>query len=147
MIGVLFEGQGRVADAEKQYQRVLAVDPHAAIAANNLAYIYVASNRNLDQALQLAQTAAAGMPDEPQVSDTVGWIYVKKNLAASGIPHLEASVKKTPNEPVAQYHLGMAYMQTGDYDKAKAALSKALSLKADFEGAAEARKTLSQIGA
>jgi cytochrome c-type biogenesis protein CcmH/NrfG len=68
-------------------------------------------------------------------------------MAATGIPLLESSVNKTPNDPVARFHLGMAYMQTGDYDKAMAALSKALSLKADFDGAAEARKTLSSIGA
>ena len=41
----------------------------------------------------------------------------------------------------------MAYVQSGDWDRAKVALSKALSLKADFDGAAEARKALSQIGA
>jgi uncharacterized protein HemY len=57
------------------------------------------------------------------------------------------SAKKTPDDPVAQYHLGMAYVQTGDWDKAKSVLKRALMLKADFDGADEARKALESIGA
>ena len=39
------------------------------MAANNLAWIYAAGNRNLDQALQLAQLAHQVMPAEAQVTD------------------------------------------------------------------------------
>jgi Flp pilus assembly protein TadD len=57
------------------------------------------------------------------------------------------SAEKVPTEPVFQYHLGMAYMQVGDFEKAKRALTKALSLKPDFDGAAAARKALATMGA
>ena len=57
MLAMLLEGQGRTAEAEKEYQHILALDGQAAVAANNLAWIYVAGDRNLDEALQLAQTA------------------------------------------------------------------------------------------
>jgi tetratricopeptide (TPR) repeat protein len=147
MIGILLESQGRAGEAEKQYQQTVAMNPRAAVAANNLAYLYVSSNRDLDQALQLARVAKAEMPDEPHVSDTIGWIYVKKNMASAALPHLESSVKKTPEDPIAHYHLGMAYLETGEVDKAKASLKKALSLRADFDGASEARKALSVFGA
>jgi uncharacterized protein HemY len=86
------------------------------------------------------------MPDEPHVSDTIGWIYVKKNMVSAALPHLESSVKKTPEDPVAHYHLGMAYLENGEVDKAKASLTKALSLRADFDGASDARKALSALG-
>jgi Flp pilus assembly protein TadD len=65
MIGVLLEAQGDAQEAEKQYRQVLAIDSHAAVAANNLAWIYVASNRQLDDALQLAQTAYQALPHDP----------------------------------------------------------------------------------
>ena len=65
MIGMLLEAQGKKAEAEKAYEQVLAIDSRAPVAANNLAWIYVASNRNLDQALQLAQTAHQTLPEEP----------------------------------------------------------------------------------
>jgi tetratricopeptide (TPR) repeat protein len=38
----------------------------------------------------------------------------------------------TPDDPVAQYHLGMAYVQAGDWDKAKGALKRALALKPEL---------------
>jgi Flp pilus assembly protein TadD len=146
MLAVLLESQGRTADAETEYQHTLALDPRAAVAANNLAWLYVAGNRNLDQALQLAQTAQHQLPDEPRVSDTLGWIFVKKNMAPQAIPLLEASVRIAPGDPTFQYHLGMAYVQTGDWDKARRALKQALALKPDFDGAADAKSALATIG-
>jgi uncharacterized protein HemY len=68
-------------------------------------------------------------------------------MASIALQHLESSVKKTPDDPVAQYHLGMAYVQSGDWNKAKTALTRALALKNDFDGAADARRALSTIGA
>ena len=43
------------------------------------------------------------------------------------------------------YHLGMAYYKKGENAKAKAQLEKALSLSDEFDGADEARKTLSEL--
>jgi Flp pilus assembly protein TadD len=68
-------------------------------------------------------------------------------MAAAAIQPLEVSVRKAPTEPTFQYHLGMAYMQTGEWDKAKRALKEALALKSDFDGASDARTALSTIGA
>jgi len=147
MLGMVLETQGKIAEAEKQYQHVLSLDPRAAVASNNLAWIYAAANRNLDEALQMAQNAHQILPESPQVNDTLGWVYVRKNLGQLALPYLESSVKARPADPSALYHLGVAYIQTDDRDKARAALNKALSLKPDFDGAADARKALANIGA
>ncbi len=144
---MLLEALGKSAEAIKEYEHALALDPNAAVSANNLAWLYAASNTNLDQALQLAQAAHQVLPDETQVSDTLGWVYVRKNMGTAAIPHLESCVRKTPNDPVFQSHLGVAYFQAGDFAKARVALTKALSIKPDFDGAADARKALATIGA
>ena len=147
MLGLIMEQQGRTADAEKEYERVLAIDARAPVAANNLACIYLAANRKLDEALQLAQAAQQAYPNEPHINDTLGWIYYRKNMASSGLKHLELSAHDAPDDPAIQFHLGMVYVQTGDWPKARVALKRALQLKADFEGADEARKALATIGA
>lgn len=144
-IGVLLQMQGRNADSEKAYERALAIDPRAAVAANNLAWLWVDSSRNLDRALELAQTARQQLPDDADVADTLGWIFVRKQLGAQAIPHLEFSVKTKGNDPVVQYHLGMAYKLVGDNRKARAALERALELNQAFEGSAEARKALTEL--
>jgi|SRR5579862_581432 len=146
MLGMLMEAKGDTAGAEKQYQDVLLLDKQAAVAANNLAWIYVASNRNLDQALELARTAQKQLPDEPHVNDTLGWICYKKEMASDAVAFLEVAVKKEPEEPVNHYHLAKAYVLYGDLDKAKRELRIALSSKVPFGEADDARKTLAQLG-
>ena len=146
MLGMIIEAQGDKAAAEAQYQKTLAVDAEAAVAANNLAWIWVSSVRNLDQALQLAQTAFKYLPESPQVLDTLGWAYYKKGMAPQAVRHLELSVQKDAGDPAAHYHLGMAYLEAGEVDKAKKSLQKALSMSQSFEGATEAKKALADLG-
>ena len=67
-------------------------------------------------------------------------------MTSRALEQLEASAKAVPENAVVQYHLGMAYFQTGAADKAKRALTKALALQKDFDGADDARKTLASIG-
>ena len=56
MVGMIQEARGDHDGARAQYERVLALDPHAGVAANNLAWIYAESGR-LDEALKLATIA------------------------------------------------------------------------------------------
>jgi putative PEP-CTERM system TPR-repeat lipoprotein len=146
MIGMLLESKGQIAEAEQQYRQTIALDATAAVASNNLAWICAQANKNLDEALQLAQTAQQHIPDDPHVTDTLGWVYVKKNFASLAIRHLESSVSKDPNNPVYQYHVGVAYLMAGQGQKAKRALTRALQIKSDFDGAADARRALATIG-
>ena len=145
IIGILLDMQNRPSDARKMYERALEVDPRAAVAANNLAWIYAETGGNLDMALQLAQTAKSQLPERPEVNDTLGWIYHKKGLSAMAVTPLLQSVQKDPTNATYHYHVGMAYVGSGDKDKARASLQKALSLNGNFSGAAEARQVLSGI--
>ena len=123
----------------------MQLDPEAAVAANNLAWIYSESGENLDVALQLAQTAKRKLPETPEVNDTLGYIYYKKDLPALAIPPLQASVQKDPNNPLFHYHLGLAYKKAGNSTQARESLSRALTLKPDFSGAQEARAALESL--
>ena len=93
MLGFLLEIQGRFDEAQQQYQKALEFDPRTAAAANNLAWLYASRGGNLDVALQLAQAAKAGLPDSPEVSDTMGWIYLKKGLRELAVGPLEFAAR------------------------------------------------------
>ena len=84
MVGVLLEAKGDIEGARDRFERVLQIDPEAAVAANNLAWIYAQHGGNLDVAMHLAQTAQKRMPEVAEVGDTLGFIYYKKNLAVAG---------------------------------------------------------------
>ena len=147
MLGMLFEQQHRPADAERLYRKVLQLDSGAAVAADNLAWLLVSNNRNLDEALQYgSELANKQLPDEPHIADTLGSIYCQKHIPSAAIRLLEASLDKVATDPVVHYRLGVAYAQVGDKDKARQSLRRALMMKPDFDGAADTRRTLSQLG-
>jgi len=145
MAGMILEVQGKRDQAKGRYEQALQINPDAAVAANNLAYIYAEQGGNLDVALQLAQTAKRALPDLAEVSDTLGFVYLKKDLVSLAIPPLEASAKKDPQNWIYQYHLGLAYSKAGEKAKAKQALERALAINASFPGAEDARKTLAGL--
>jgi tetratricopeptide (TPR) repeat protein len=144
-VGMLLQMQNRPKDAQARYEQVLKIDPNAAVAANNLAWLYVESGENLDVALALAKTAQAHLPDRHEVNDTLGWAYFKKGLANLAVPPLRQAVGRAPQNAGYHYHLGMAYASLGEVANAKASLQKALALDSKFEGADEARRTLAQL--
>ena len=58
------------------YERILAENPRFAPAANNLAYLLSETGGDKERALQLAHVAKEAAPDEPHISDTLGWIVI-----------------------------------------------------------------------
>jgi tetratricopeptide (TPR) repeat protein len=145
MVGLLLLAEGDQENSRRRFEQALSIDPRAAIAANNLAWIYAESGERLDEALRLAQTAYEQLPDVPQISHTLGWVYYQRNLPALAIPLLEQSAGRDPNNPTYQFHLGLAYAKGGDGDRARHRLQRALSLSNDFKGADDARTLLATL--
>jgi Flp pilus assembly protein TadD len=145
MIGMILQTQGKNAEAQKKYEQILTIDSRSPVAANNLAWIYAEAGTNLDQALQLAQTAHAALPDQPEVNDTLGFVYLKKDLATLAVPPLRVSVEKDPKNPTYHYRLGLAYSKTGDDVGARRELEAALKLDPAGPNAEEAKKVLAGL--
>jgi len=131
--------------SEEYYQKALKINPKFAPAANNLAYLYAEKGGNVDEALNLAQSAKEQFPEDPHISDTLGWVYYKKNVFSRAIVYLKEANDKIQNNPMMRYHLGMAYYKNGEKENAKRELKKALELDSKFEGAEEAKEALSKL--
>ncbi len=95
--------------------------------------------------LQLAQTAHAQLPDEPEFNDTLGWTYYAQGNADLAVQFIRKAIDKEPNKPQFHYHLGMSYAKQGEDSKAIAAMKMALALNPTFEHAADARRLLSEL--
>jgi tetratricopeptide (TPR) repeat protein len=145
MVGLVLEKLNRMPEAQRTYERVLEMDRHAAIAANNLAWMLAEGGGNLDQATELAQAAKSQAPDQPAFNDTLGWIFYKKNLAEQSVPLFQQALEKDPENALTHFHLGMAYAKLGEDSKAIAALKRALALDPQLSTAAEARRTLADL--
>ena len=68
-------------------------------------------------------------PQESDYRDTLGLVYLKKNLKDSAVTVFQNLVNKHPNNPLYHYHYGLALFQTGQNAKAKAELETALPKK------------------
>jgi tetratricopeptide (TPR) repeat protein len=144
-VGILYERKGDWANAQRTYERALELNPRFAPAANNLAYLYSERGGDQNKALALAQTAKEAAPDDPHISDTLGWILYKRGVYQLAFNLLRESASKLPENPEIQYHLGMAASKVGDTDAARRALARAVSAPADFGGKTEARKALAAL--
>jgi tetratricopeptide (TPR) repeat protein len=145
MVAMVEEARGRIPEARAAYERALDLDPQAAVAANNLAMLTLRHGGNLDVALSLAQAAKRRLPGSPEVNDTLGQLYIRKDLASLAIEPLRESVAQDPDNHEYLYRLGTAYAKVGDHRKARTNLTRALAVRGDFEGAAEARTLLASL--
>ena len=155
-LGEILEMQGLPGESQAQYEKVISDNQLAGAttemveafntASAKLAALFANQGINLDQALQLASAAKRYKPSDPFFSDTLGWIYVRKDRANNGLPHLEAAVSADPTNPVFRYHLGAAYERLGEYAKARTELTRAVQGDTKFKGADDARALLKAIG-
>jgi tetratricopeptide (TPR) repeat protein len=145
LLGTIYDMEKKHELSEKHYRAALQINGKFAPAANNLAYLLSSQDRDLTEAMGLAQTAREQLPEDPSVMDTLGWIYYKKGLYDTAIGEFIDSLEKIPENATVHYHLGMAYYKKGEKDKARVQLEKALSLGDDFDGVEEARKVLEEL--
>lgn len=144
-LAILYEKSGQQAKARPIYEQVLKLQPDHPVALNNLAYMMAETGGDLDQALALAQRARDRMPDNPDVADTLGWIYIKKHLSDNAVTLFRDLVAKQPQVSTYRYHLAMALYQRGDKPETKKALEGALERKPSPEETAKIKELMERV--
>jgi tetratricopeptide (TPR) repeat protein len=127
MLASTLEGAGRLDLALAQYRRALKLQPENANVLNNVAYLIVETQGDVNEALQLSQRAIQKAPNDPQFADTLGWIYLKKDMPDPALQIFNKLLDKDPHEPTFRYHLGATLIQQGARIKGRAALEAALA--------------------
>ena len=113
-------------EANDSYNKVLAIDPDNALALNNLAYMQADLGTNLDQAMTYAERAKKRAPENPDVSDTLGYVYYRKNLNGEAVRIFRQLSQDHPQNALFRLHLAMALLQQGDKQAARDEAAKAL---------------------
>ncbi len=154
-LALLLHQTGREVDAKAEYEQILRVQSDNAIALNNLAYVIAEQGGDLDVALTYAQRAMAvayarkEVPSQqrnPEIADTLGWIYIRKGLHKEALDIYRELVAKIPENPVFRYHYAMALFQQGNKPQAKKELETALRNKPPKNEEGKIRELLQKVG-
>jgi tetratricopeptide (TPR) repeat protein len=144
-LAILLDNSGQHAEARKVYEQSIQRDPNNPEALNNLAYLMAETGGNLDEALTLATRAKQKLPSLAEVSDTIGWIYLKKNLSDSAADIFKDLVGKVPDNATYRYHYAMALVQKGDKANAAKQCQAALANKPNKEEEGRIRDLMNRI--
>jgi Flp pilus assembly protein TadD len=113
-LALVLDSAGKRHDARQAYEDALKLDPRNGVAMNNLAYLLAQEDGESDKALEYARRAQELLPDMPEVSDTLGWVHMKKGQTDEAIRIFREAIGKQPAHASFHYHLAMALSQKGD---------------------------------
>ena len=142
LIGFIHDTLGDQNQAELYYRKVLELESEHLDAANNLAFILSEKKDSTDEALRYASIARDKAPKNPNVLDTIGWVYYQKGNYLNALSELEESLKINPDSALACFHYGMALYRNQEFEKARVYFKKALDLDPGFKDATIARSML-----
>jgi tetratricopeptide (TPR) repeat protein len=142
----LYLTQGDRVKARAAFEKALTERTDLASAKNDLAFLLAFDGVELDRALGLAQEAQQAMAEDPNVADTLGFIYFKKGLFEPAAQQAKYAIQladqANQQQPVFYYHLGLALRSLGQNAEAAQAFEHALAIDQNFPEAASARSEL-----
>ncbi len=136
-LGILAQQEGDRAQAEQYYGKALQAAPEqAAVAANNLADMLLAQERDLPLALAfayLAYTHSRGTPQEAEVADTLAHALIKMGYPLYALAAARLAAGAKPDAADRQFRLGLAEAAAGNTEAAVAALARARAQSPEAE--------------
>ena len=135
--------QKQYTQAIAQYEILVDGGQTDATVLNNLAWLY--SQKHDPRALEIAKKAFELAPKSPAIADTYGWILVENDRAVEALPLLKVAAALPGASAEVRYHLAVAQARADEREEARVALRR-LVAEPGFEGAAEARKLLAELG-
>ncbi len=129
-MGAASERAGKFADAEKYFERSIALAPKNAEAMNYLGYMWAERGENLTRAYDLIEAALKLEPDNDAFLDSMGWVLFKLGDFPGATEYLLKAIAKLEKPDATVYdHLGDAYAAVKALDKARDAWAKSVSIE------------------
>jgi tetratricopeptide (TPR) repeat protein len=120
MLGGVFDREKKYDQAEEEYKRVIAANPHSAQALNDYGYMLAERGVRLPEATDLLKRALAEDPNNAAYLDSLGWAYYKQDRFAEAEDSLRLAVQHDHNDATILDHLGDVYFKRGKLDLAEA---------------------------
>ncbi len=137
----LAEKLGSLSEMERILRRVIAIKPEAHHAYNALGYSLADRNVRLDEARELIKKALEFAPNDPFITDSLGWVEFRAGNRAEALRILDTAFKAKPDAEIAA-HLGEVLWTMGQRDRALSIWREGLMLNSDNETLQETLKRL-----
>ena len=142
-LGIVFMAKSSFADAKRQIDRAVELDPTNSKAWFYRGYCLMAEKADPPtrlKAIEYMQKAIELSPDFAEAQGRLALLFVQDGRPADAIPHLEEVVKVRPQDPQTLYLLAQCILKAGPQDsdrltKARSLLERAVALRDDFEQA------------
>ena len=112
-LGSILEKLNRMAEAEKEFRRLLSSNPDDHSVLNYLGYSLADRGVELSSAEALIRRAVFLKPDNPAYLDSLGWVLYKQGRSTEAVTALEAAVGRDPEDGAIFDHLGDAQVLAG----------------------------------
>ena len=131
----------RYGEMERLMRRAIEVKPDYAYAYNALGYSLADRNVRLPEAKALLQKALELAPEDPAITDSLGWVEFRMGNFKEAIALLEKAYKSFPNAEIGA-HLAEVLWVSGQRDKATAIFKECMLLDKEDEVLVETLKRL-----
>jgi tetratricopeptide (TPR) repeat protein len=127
-LATILEKLNRIAEAEKEFRRLLADKPDDASALNYLGYSLADRGLKLGEAERLIREAVRLAPTDPAYLDSLGWVLYKQGRSTEAVSELGSAAARDPEDPTVWDHLGDAWSAAGVPDSAWLSWKRAAAL-------------------
>jgi Flp pilus assembly protein TadD len=138
---MLAEKLDSLSEMERLLRRVLDLKPDAHHAYNALGYSLADRNVRLDEARAFINKALEFAPNDPFISDSLGWVEFRAGNRAEAARILERAYRARPDAEIAA-HLGEVLWTLGQRERAMTIWREGLGLAADNETLQETLRRL-----
>ena len=112
--------------AKAAYERAYAIAPDQPTVLNQVGYSEIEHRENVEKASAMIAKASNMRPDDPAITDSLGWVLYLQGKTGQAIPLLEKAAAGDPGEAAINEHLGDAYWSDGRIYEARYAWRAAL---------------------
>jgi predicted Zn-dependent protease len=144
--GVLYEKTDRFDQSISAMRTVLKLDPDHADALNFIGYMYADRGIHLDEAETMIRRALELKPGSGYITDSLGWLYFKKNRLDEAIRYLKEASETQSEDATIFEHLGDAHVGAGQLREAMEAYGKAYQINPESESLKKKIERLRKIG-
>jgi tetratricopeptide (TPR) repeat protein len=141
------EQEGNFQGAADIYEKIIAQDALFAPASRQVALLYLLKLHNDQKAYDAAMKARGVLPDDPDVTKTIGIVAYRRGDFTTAVSSLARSLGRRADDADAVFYSGMSHFKLKERSNAKTDLDHALELDPSGPNAAEAKRTLVQISA